>query len=148
MLLFVDGDIGERETAVEESYEPRSSRFGSIDVLVNNAGIYRSKPFTEYAADDFDALVSVNLRGFVNVTQLAVKQMLAQRGRARSSASPHVAADHPIAGVDAAVSMMTKGGVSTMTCSLAIEGTSEGWPPLQRRRTRRREHAPAQGRPP
>ena len=123
-LLLVDGDISKLETAVEV-VRAATDRFGAIDVLVNNAGIYRTKPFTEYTVDDFNALVSVNLLGFVNVTQLAVKQMLAQKSGAVVSISASLA-DHPIAGVDAAVSIMTKGGVNTLTRSLAIEYAKAG----------------------
>jgi NAD(P)-dependent dehydrogenase (short-subunit alcohol dehydrogenase family) len=123
-LLLVDGDIGERETAVEV-VRTAADRFGAIDVLVNNAGIYRTKPFTEYTADDVNALVSVNLLGFVHVTQLAVRQMVAQKSGVVISISASLA-DHPIAGVDAAVSMMTKGGINTITRSLAIEYARAG----------------------
>jgi NAD(P)-dependent dehydrogenase (short-subunit alcohol dehydrogenase family) len=123
-LLLVDGDVGRRETAVEV-VRTAADRFGAIDVLVNNAGIYRSKPFTEYATDDVNALVSVNLLGFVYVTQLAVRQMVAQKSGVVISISASLA-DHPIAGVDAAVSMMTKGGINTITRSLAIEYARAG----------------------
>jgi NAD(P)-dependent dehydrogenase (short-subunit alcohol dehydrogenase family) len=67
-LLLVDGDISKRETAAEV-VRTATDRFGAIGVLVNNAGIYRAKPFTEYTADDVNALVSVNLLGFVYVAQ-------------------------------------------------------------------------------
>ena len=123
-LLLVDGDISKRETA-EAVVRTAADRFGAIDVLVNNAGIYRSKPFTEYTADDVNALVSVNLLGFVHITQLAVERMLAKKTGAVISVSASLA-DHPIAGVDAAVSMMTKGGVNTITRSLAIEYAKAG----------------------
>jgi NAD(P)-dependent dehydrogenase (short-subunit alcohol dehydrogenase family) len=102
-----------------------ADRFGAIDVLVNNAGLYRSKPFTDYTPDDVNALVSVNLLGLVHITQLAVQRMIAQRTGAVISVSASLA-DHPIAGVDAAVSMMTKGGVNTITRSLAIEYAKAG----------------------
>jgi len=123
-LLLVDGDVGKPETAVEV-VRTAVERFGAIDLLVNNAGIYRSKPFPDYTAEDLDALLSVNLRGFVQLTQLAVKQMLAQKSGAVISISAALA-DHPIAGVDAAVSMMTKGGLNTITRSLAIEYAKAG----------------------
>jgi len=123
-LLLVDGDLGKHETAAEV-VRRAVERFGAIDVLVNNAGIYRSKPFTEYTADDIDALLSVNLRGLVQITQLTVKQMLVQGSGAVVSISAALA-DHPIAGVDAAVSMMTKGGINTITRSLAIEYAKAG----------------------
>jgi NAD(P)-dependent dehydrogenase (short-subunit alcohol dehydrogenase family) len=123
-LVLVDGDIGERQTAAEV-VRTATDRFGVIDVLVNNAGIYRSKPFTEYTVDDVNALVSVNLLGFVHITQLAVKQMVAQKSGVVISVSASLA-DHPIAGVDAAISMMTKGGLNTITRSLAIEYATAG----------------------
>jgi NAD(P)-dependent dehydrogenase (short-subunit alcohol dehydrogenase family) len=99
--------------------------FGSIDHLVNNAGIYFSKPFTEYTADDLHGFISTNLEGFVFITQLAVQQMLAQgRGGSVTSISASLA-DNPIAGIPASVPMMTKGGINTITLSLANEYAKE-----------------------
>jgi len=123
-LLPIDGDLGQRETAAA-IVRTAVDRFGAIDVLVNNAGSYRAKPFTEYTPDDVDALVSLNLLGLVSITQLVVKQMLAQESGAVVSISASLA-DHPIAGVDAAVSMMTKGAVNTLTRSLAVEYAKAG----------------------
>src|SRR2546421_11890712 len=77
-VALVDGDIGQPATAAKV-VETALSRFQSIDVLVNNAGIFFTKPFTDYTAEDFRSLVSTNLEGFLYVTQLAVKQMLAQK---------------------------------------------------------------------
>src|SRR6478752_2547968 len=77
-LALVDGDIGQFETA-QKVAELALEKFGSIDAVVANAGIFIAKPFTEYAADDFRALVSTNLAGFIYITQLAVKQMQAQK---------------------------------------------------------------------
>src|SRR5215475_14253412 len=77
-VALVDGHIGEPATAARV-IETALSRFQSIDVLVNNAGIFFTKPFTDYTAVDFKSLVSTNLEGFLYVTQLAVKQMLAQK---------------------------------------------------------------------
>src|SRR5215469_8639014 len=77
-VALVDGHIGEPATAAKV-VEMALSRFGSIDVLVNNAGIFFTKPFTEYTAEDFKALVGTNLEGFLYVTQLTIKQMLAQK---------------------------------------------------------------------
>src|SRR5437868_6167535 len=76
-LALVDGDIGDAATA-EKVTNAALSNFGSIDHLINNAGIYAAKPFTEYTVDDLRGFVSTNIDGFVFVTQLAVKQMLAQ----------------------------------------------------------------------
>ena len=86
-IALVDGDIGDPATA---SYivETALSRFKSIDVLVNNAGIIFNKPFTDYTAGDFKSLVSTNLGGFLYLTQLSIKQMLAQKGAEASSPSP------------------------------------------------------------
>jgi NAD(P)-dependent dehydrogenase (short-subunit alcohol dehydrogenase family) len=99
--------------------------FGSIDLLVTNAGIFSTKPFTEFTADDFNALVSTNLLGFLYITQLAVKQMLKQRAGAVVSITAALA-DQPIAGVNAAVPMITKGGLNAVIKSLAIEYAKEG----------------------
>src|SRR5437016_8426606 len=77
-VALVDGHIGEPAT-VAKVVETALSRFQSIDVLVNNAGIFFTKPFTDYTAEDFKALVATNLEGFLYVTQLYIRQMLAQR---------------------------------------------------------------------
>src|ERR1700693_6135083 len=77
-VALVDGHIGEPATATKIVEAPLS-RFKSIDVLVNNAGIFFTKPFTDYTADDFKSLVSTNVGGFLYVTQLTIKQMLAQK---------------------------------------------------------------------
>ena len=123
-LVLVDGDIGEQETAAN-TVDAAIKNFGTIDVLVNSAGIMRTKPFTDFATDDFNALVSVNLRGFFYITQLAVKQMLKQKSGTVVSITAALA-DQPIASVNASVSMMTKGGLNTVTRSLAIEYAKEG----------------------
>ena len=108
-LVLVDGDIGKQETAVKV-VEAAIQYFGTVDVLVNNAGIFRTKPFTDFTTEDFDALVSTNLRGFLYMTQLAVKQMLKQKSGNVVSITAALA-DQPVAGINASVSMMTKGGV-------------------------------------
>src|SRR5882757_7423085 len=77
-VALVDGDIGEQATAAR-IVETALSRFRSIDVLINNAGIFFTKPFTDYTSDDFKSLVSTNVEGFLYITQLAIKQMLAQK---------------------------------------------------------------------
>ncbi len=123
-LVLVDGDIGKQETAVN-AVEAAIKHFGSIGVLVNTAGIYRTKPFTDFTTEDFNALVSTNLLGFLYITQLTVKQMLTQKSGNVVTISAALA-DQPIAGVNASVSMMTKGGLNTMTRSLAIEYAKEG----------------------
>ena len=123
-LVLVYGDIGNQETAVKV-VDAAIKYFGTIDVLVNNAGILRIKPFVDFTTDDFDALVSTNLRGFLYVTQPAVKQMLKQKSGNVVTITAALA-DQPIAGINASVSMITKGGLNTVTRSLAIEYAKEG----------------------
>jgi NAD(P)-dependent dehydrogenase (short-subunit alcohol dehydrogenase family) len=77
-LVLVDGDIGKQETAAK-TVDAAVKHFGTIDVLVNNAGIFYTKPFTDFTTEDFNALTSINLLGFLYMTQLAVKQMLRQK---------------------------------------------------------------------
>ena len=123
-LVLIDGDLSKPETAAQVA-EAAIQRFGSIDVLVNNAGIFRTKPFIDFTSDDLDALVSTNLRGFLFITQLAVRQMLKQKSGNVVTITAALA-DQPIAGENASVSMITKGGLNTITRSLAIEYGSEG----------------------
>ncbi len=119
-LALVDGDIGQFETA-QKVAELAVTNFGSIDAVVANAGIFIVKPFTKYTADDFQALVATNLLGFIYVTQLAVKQMQAQQTGGRVVTITAALADNPIAGVTASLSMITKGGLETITRHLAME---------------------------
>ena len=124
-LALVDGDIGEATTAARVA-EKALGTFGSIDALVNNAGIFLVKPFTDYTAEDFGRLVSTNLEGFVYMTQLAIKQMLAQKSGGSIVSITAALADNPIAGVSAAIPMITKGGINAVTRSLAIEYAKDG----------------------
>jgi NAD(P)-dependent dehydrogenase (short-subunit alcohol dehydrogenase family) len=124
-VTLVDGDIGEPATAAKV-VETALSRFQSIDVLVNNAGIFFTKPFTDYTADDFTSLVSTNLAGFLYVTQLAIKQMLAQKRGGSIVTITAALADNPIRGVPATVPMITKGGLETVTQHLAMEYAGDG----------------------
>lgn len=123
-LVLVDGDIGKQETAAKV-VEAALEHFGSVDVLVNNAGILRVKPFIDFTADDFEALVSTNLLGFFYITQCSVKQMLKQKSGNVVNITAALA-DQPVAGVNASVSMITKGGLNAVTRSLAIEYAKEG----------------------
>lgn len=118
-LILVDGDIGKQETA-RKTAEAAIKNFGTIDVLVNNAGIFRVKPFTEFTAEDFHALFSTNLVGFLHITQLAVKQMLKQKAGSVVNITASLV-DQPYAAEKASVSMITKGGLNAVTRSLAIE---------------------------
>jgi NAD(P)-dependent dehydrogenase (short-subunit alcohol dehydrogenase family) len=123
-LVLVDGDIGKQQTA-SGAVEAAIKDFGTIDVLVNNAGIFYTKPFTDFTTDDFNALVSTNLLGFLYITQLAVKQMLKQKSGSVVSISAALA-DRPIAGTNGSVSMMTKGGLNSAIRNLAVEYGSAG----------------------
>ena len=119
-LAHVDGDIGSVVTA-EEVTNTALSRFGSINHLVNCAGIYASKPFTEYSADDLRGFVSTNIDGFVFITQLAVKQMLAQGDGGSITTITAALADNPMTDSPSSLPMITKGGLNTVTRSLANE---------------------------
>jgi NAD(P)-dependent dehydrogenase (short-subunit alcohol dehydrogenase family) len=123
-LIPVDGDIRNQETAVK-TVDAAVTHFQTIDVLVNNAGIFITKPFTEFTTEDFNAVVSINLLGFLYMTQLAVKEMLKQKSGCVVTISAALA-DNPIACENASVSMITKGGLNTVTRHLAIEYAKEG----------------------
>jgi len=123
-LAMIDGDIGEFETA-RKVVELAIDRFASIDAVVANAGIFIVKPFTEYTADDFQALAATNLLGFIYVTQLAVKQMQAQQTGGSIVSITAALADNPIAGIPASLAMITKGGLSAGVRSLALEYAKE-----------------------
>jgi NAD(P)-dependent dehydrogenase (short-subunit alcohol dehydrogenase family) len=123
-LVLIDGDIGKSETAAK-AVEAAIKNFGSIDVLVCNAGIFFTKAFTEFSTEDFNALVSTNLLGFLYITQLAVKQMLKQKSGSVVSITAALA-DQPILGINGSVPMITKGGLNSIIRSLAIEYAKEG----------------------
>ena len=124
-VALVDGDIGEPATAAR-IVETALSRFKSIDALVNNAGIFFTKPFTDYTAEDFKSLVSTNVEGFLYLTQLSIKQMLAQKTGGSIVTITAALASNPIRGVTAAVPMLTKGGLETITRHLAMEYAKDG----------------------
>ena len=124
-VALVDGHIGEPATAAM-IVETALSRFKSIDALVNNAGIFFTKPFTDYTAEDFKSLVSTNLEGFLYVNQLSIKQMLVQKTGGSIVTITAALARNPIRGVTAAVPMITKGGLETITQHLAMEYAKHG----------------------
>ena len=124
-VALVDGNIGESATAAR-IVETALARFKSIDVLVNNAGIFITKPFTDYTAEDFKSLVSTNLEGFLYLTQSSIKQMLAQKTGESIVTITAALARNPIRGVTAAVPMVTKGGLETITQHLAMEYAKDG----------------------
>ncbi|MFZ1010239.1 MAG: SDR family oxidoreductase [Candidatus Sulfotelmatobacter sp.] len=123
-LVLVDGDIGNEQTAAQ-AVEAAINSFGSIDVLVNNAGIFLTKPFLDFTIEDFDALVSTNLLGFFFITQRTVKEMLKQKSGCVVTITAALA-DRPIAGVNGSISMITKGGLNSATRNLATEYANDG----------------------
>src|ERR1700729_3352426 len=123
-LVLLDGDIGKQQTAAD-AVEAAINNFGTIDVLVNNAGIFLTKPFTDFTTEDFDALVSTNLLGFFYITQRTVKEMLKQQSGCVVSITAGLA-DRPIAGENSSLAMMTKGGLNSATQNLAIEYAKDG----------------------
>lgn len=123
-LALVDGDIADPETA-NRIVETAVRRFGTIDVLVNNAGVFIPKPFVEYTKEDFERLVSTNLTGFLYVTQQAVRHMK-REGAGHVVNITTTLADQPIAGVPASIPVLTKGGLNAVTAALAIEYAGEG----------------------
>src|SRR2546427_3560469 len=126
-VALVDGHIGEPATAAK-IVETALSRFQSIDALVNNAGIFFTKPFTDYTVEDFKSLVSTNVEGFLYVTQLVVKRMLAQKTGGSIVTITAALARNPIPRVTAAVPMIPKGGLETITQNLSIEYAKDGIP--------------------
>ncbi|MES2148921.1 MAG: SDR family oxidoreductase [Pseudomonadota bacterium] len=124
-LALVDGDIGEMATATK-IVATAMQKFGAIDALVNNAGIFFPKPFVDYTEDDFKALVRTNLEGYLYISQLVIKQMLVQnRGGSILGISSSLV-DNPIKGLTVAVPMVTKGGINSISRSLSMEYAKDG----------------------
>jgi NAD(P)-dependent dehydrogenase (short-subunit alcohol dehydrogenase family) len=124
-LALIDGDISDPNTATKIA-DTAVSRFDRIDALVNNAGIFFSKHFTDYTVEDLRILISVNIEGFLFITQLAIKRMLAQKTGGSIVNITSTMVDHPIAGINVAVAMITKGGLEAVTRSLAMEYAKQG----------------------
>jgi NAD(P)-dependent dehydrogenase (short-subunit alcohol dehydrogenase family) len=123
-LALVDGDISHAATA-QRVVNTAVEKFGSIDTLVNNAGIFMAKPFTEYTIEEFRALASTNLEGYIHITQLVVRQMLAQKSGGSVVAITSSLVGNPIGGLPVSLAMITKGGLEAMTRSLASEYSKE-----------------------
>jgi NAD(P)-dependent dehydrogenase (short-subunit alcohol dehydrogenase family) len=123
-IVAVGGDIADRATA-EQVISQGMARFGRIDTLVNNAGLFIAKPFTQYTEADYAAILGVNIAGFFHITQLAIAAMEKQ-------GSGHVVqittslVDHANAGIPSALASLTKGGLNAATKSLAIEYARRG----------------------
>ncbi|MEU1623353.1 SDR family NAD(P)-dependent oxidoreductase [Streptomyces sp. NPDC008238] len=123
-VVTVRGDIAERETA-ERVIATAVERFGRVDTLVNNAGIFVAKPFTEYTEDDYRAVLRVNLDGFFRVTQRAVERMLEQGGGHVVQISSSLG-DQPDVKVTSVLASLTKGGLQSATKALATEYATRG----------------------
>lgn len=123
-LLLVDGDVGDSSTA-RNLINSAEQRFGRLDVLINNAGIFVPRPFVDYTSEDFQRVVATNLAGFFYVSQAAVRHMLKNGGGQIINISTTLA-QQPVAGVTAALTSLTKGGLDSVTRGLAIEYASRG----------------------
>jgi len=123
-LLTVQGDIVDPATA-QRVITAAIERFGRIDTLINNAGVFIAKPFTDYTQQDYDAVAGVNLSGFFHITQLAVEQMLAQ-GHGHVVQITTSLVDHADSAVTSVLASLTKGGLQAATKALAIEYAGRG----------------------
>ncbi|MEU9288680.1 SDR family oxidoreductase [Streptomyces sp. NPDC048275] len=123
-VLTVPGDIAETATA-ERVIAAGMERFGRVDTLINNAGIFIAKPFTEYTQEDYVAVTRVNLAGFFRITQLAIEQMLSQGGGHIVNITTSLV-DSADSRVPSVLASLTKGGLQSATKSLAIEYATRG----------------------
>jgi NAD(P)-dependent dehydrogenase (short-subunit alcohol dehydrogenase family) len=123
-FLTVPGDIAEPETA-QDVVDQALDRFGRIDTLVNNAGIFISKPFADYTRSDYAVMTAVNLAGFFHITQRAITQMVAQGGGHVVSVTTSLV-DHARTASPSALASLTKGGLNAVTRSLATEYAARG----------------------
>ena len=123
-ILTVQGDVSKQDTA-DRIISQALDRFGRVDTLVNNAGVFVSKPFTDYTAEDYALVTGVNLAGFCWLTQRAIGQMLKQRGGHVVNVSASIA-DHADSVEPTALTALTKGGLAAVTKSLAVEYASRG----------------------
>jgi len=123
-VLAVPGDIASRETA-KRAISEGMARFGRIDTLINNAGIFIAKPFTQYSEADFAAILGVNIAGFFHITQLAVAEMEKQ-GIGHVVQITTSLVDHAMSAVPSVLASLTKGGLAAATKSLAIEYAKRG----------------------
>jgi NAD(P)-dependent dehydrogenase (short-subunit alcohol dehydrogenase family) len=123
-ILVVAGDISDRRTAQRTISEGRE-RFGRIDTLINNAGIFIAKPFTQYTEAEYDAIIGVNTTGFFHVTQLAIAEM-EKRGGGHVVQITTSLVDHANEKVPSVLASLTKGGLNAATRALAIEYAKRG----------------------
>src|SRR5438445_1692294 len=123
-LVLVDGDIGKKDVAVKVA-EAAVKNFGRIDLLVNNAGIYLPKPFTDYTPEDFEMMISTNVAGYFFITQRAVRQMLKQKSGHIVSISTTLV-DQPLAGAPISLPVITKSTMPAFSRALAMEYVGDG----------------------
>src|SRR5437667_12633256 len=123
-LVLVDGDIGKKDTAVRVA-EAAIRHFGRIDLLVNNAGIYIPKPFTEYTPEDFEMLIGTNVAGYFFITQQVVARMRKQKSGHIVSIST-VLTDQPLAGAPISLPVITKSTIPAFSRALAMEDVADG----------------------
>src|SRR6266436_1629332 len=123
-LVLVDGDIGKKDTAIRVS-DAAIKHFGRIDLLVNNAGIYIPKPFTDYTPEDFEMMIGTNVAGYFFITQQAVAQMLKQKSGHIVSIST-VLTDQPLAGAPISLPVITKSTIPAFSRALAMEYVKDG----------------------
>jgi NAD(P)-dependent dehydrogenase (short-subunit alcohol dehydrogenase family) len=125
MVVTVSGDIGQPGVG-QRVVDAAMERFGRVDTVVNNAGIFISKPFIDYTDEDYDAVTGVNLRGFFEVSRAAVAAMLSREGGGHIVNISTSLVDHANSGVPSALASLTKGGLNAVTKSLAIEYANRG----------------------
>jgi NAD(P)-dependent dehydrogenase (short-subunit alcohol dehydrogenase family) len=123
-LVLVDGDIGKKETAVMVA-EVAVKHFGRIDLLVNNAGIYIPKPFTDYTPKDFEMMIGTNVAGYFFITQQVVAQMRKQKSGHVVSISTTLV-DQPLAGAPISLPVLTKSTMPAFSRALAMEYVADG----------------------
>jgi NAD(P)-dependent dehydrogenase (short-subunit alcohol dehydrogenase family) len=123
-VVAVAGDIRDRATALKVVAAAKE-RFGQVDTLVNNAGVFIAKPFLEYTQDDFDAVTATNVTGLFHITQAVLAELLAQRNGHIVNITASLV-DQPLASVPAGLAALTKGGLNALTKSLAIEVAKRG----------------------
>jgi NAD(P)-dependent dehydrogenase (short-subunit alcohol dehydrogenase family) len=123
-VVTIQGDVGAPETA-EKVFKAALERFGRIDTLVNNAGIFMAKPFTAYSQGDYDAYLSTNVTGFFHMTQRAL-ELMSKQGQGHIVTITTSLVDQPMSSVPAALASLTKGALSAATKSLAIEYAKSG----------------------
>jgi NAD(P)-dependent dehydrogenase (short-subunit alcohol dehydrogenase family) len=124
-LAMVDGSVADPRTAAQIA-ETAVARFGSIDAVVNSAGIFLTRRFLDYTIEDLRSLMSINVEGYIHMSQLAFKQMLIQKSGGCIVAITSSRVEHPIMGVTASLLMVTKGGLEALTRRLAMEYVKAG----------------------